>query len=384
MFLTSAVAVACSSDSPTNPVQIPSAGTGGTAPSAGAGTGGQTAGSAGTGGSDTLGGTGGTPATGGSAGATTGGGGGSPVAGGGASGLPVIKCDTIAFKDPGLEAAVRAALMVVSGTIPPTDAQKLAALDATDRNIADLSGIECLIAVQSLKLGGKATPNKVADLTPVRYLTRLKTLDVSNNPVADLTPVASLRQLSDLSLNGNMVPDLAPLADLGFDLLHIENATLKVPASLAMLTNLRGLDAVGTIDDAMAVSTLHLSHLELGQVTLKNVDSLTMIGNLNYLDVIKTGLTSADTFATLTELTHLSLQDNAVTDVHPLQNLTGLSELSLSGTAVTSVAPLVLNQGLSNGDKVDLTKAPLDCPTEAANVKALSDRGVMIIGNPCP
>ena len=107
------------------------------------------------------------------------------------------------------------------------------------------------------------------------------------------------------------------------------------------------------------------------------------LGNIGYLDIIGAGLTTASPFATLTELSHLSLQDNDIVDVFPLQNLTGFSYLSLSGTKVTSIAPLVDNQGLSSGDTVDLTNAPIACATETANLTALTDRGIKLVGNPC-
>ena len=70
----------------------------------------------------------------------------------------------------------------------------------------------------------------------------------------------------------------------------------------------------------------------------------------------------------MTKLTHLSLRENDIADIGPRQNSTGLSARSLFATLVSSIQPLVDNQGLSNGDSVDLSNTLLACQTEKANV----------------
>jgi internalin A len=387
MLCAGAVAVACGSD-PQHKQARGEAGAGGQAGAGAPAAGGSQA--------TPLGGNGGEPLVqGGNAGQ-----GGEPVSmagagdnAGGAGGmppslpeLPAVDCTTVTFKDANLDGAVRSALDIGSVDITAAVAASLTDLTAQDAGIVDLSGIECLTGLQTLDLSGGEAPNQIAELGPVRYLKNLKSLDLSGNPLTDLSPLIYLTQLQTLTLDGGNVPDLTPIAELPpLDLLSIQNATLTVPASLAALKNLRGLAAIGTIDDAALVSSLtQLGHLELGYLALSNADALQSLGNLSYLDVLDMGLTSAAPFATLTELSHLDLRENAIADVHPLQNLTGLSYLSLFATLVTDIKPLVDNQGLSNGDTVDLSNTPLACQTEKANVTSLSDRGVTVVGSPCP
>jgi internalin A len=387
MVLASAVAVACGSDAQHKQArgEAGAGGQGGAgAPAAGGtqpvplgGAGGEPLVQGGNAGQGTE------PVSMGGAGESAGGAGGTPPS---LPELPAVDCTTVTFKDANLDSAVRAALDIGDVDITAAVAAGLTDLNAQDAGIADLSGIECLVGLESAELGGGEAPNQITNLGPLRYLSQLKSLDLSGNPLTDLAPLIYLTELQTLALDNVDLPDLGPLAELPpLDLLSIQNATLNVPASLAALKNIRGLAAIGTIDDATLVSSLtQLSHLELGYLALANADALATLGNLGYLDVLDMGLTSAAPFATLTELRHLSLRENDIADVGPLQNLTGLSDLSLFATQVTSIQPLVDNQGLSNGDTVDLSNTPLACQTEAANIQALTDRGVTVVGSPCP
>lgn len=353
----------------------PLAGSGGEAPSSGGVP------------NEAAGGAGGTPSE------TNGGGGG--FGDGGAGGephtlppLPVVNCDTITFKDPNLENVVRTAIDKV-GPITPADVATLTNLDAVAANIVDLSGIECLTNLQSADFGASEGSNPIVSVAPLAYLSKLKTLDLSVTEVADLSPLAYLSELTDLSLDDlNLLPDVTALGQLpSLQTLSITGcAAIDKPESLAALRNISTLLATSTIDDASFIGGLiQLHHLELGYRALSNAEALGNLGNLNYLDAFDMGITSAAPFATLTELSHLNLYENPITSLLPLQNLTGLKELGLFAVTATSIKPLVDNQGLSNGDTVDLSNMPLVCATEKTNVDALVARGVTIAGtNPCP
>ena len=96
-----------------------------------------------------------------------------------------------------------------------------------------------------------------------------------NNPVSDLSPLVYLTKLQALDLTHDDVPDLtlvAALADLRS--LRIEQATLKLPASLAAFKNVNHY-ARSTTDDGELIARLtQLTHLELGYVAFINPDAL--------------------------------------------------------------------------------------------------------------
>lgn len=338
-----------------------------------------------------AGGNGGTPSEGGVGGAgappteMTGGAGGAEP-GNSLPPLPAVNCDPITFQDANLESAVRYLVGKATGDVTAADVAELTSLDASDANITTLGGIECLVNLESARFNGGEIQNHIADVGPLRYLSQLTSLDLSNNPVTDLSPLVYLTNLSDLWLDDMApIPELTPLRDLpSLRALSITYGTLSKPESLNTLTNIRELIGTATIDDASLVGSLtQLQHLELGYLALTNPNELSKLANLTYLDVLDMGLTSAAPFAALTELVHLDLRESPILDLGPLQNLTGLHELGLFACSATDIKPLVDNQGLSSGDVIDISNMPLDCVGQETNTSALVDRGVTLTGNPC-
>jgi len=53
-----------------------------------------------------------------------------------------------------------------------------------------------------------------ADIEPLRYMTNLEYLDLTNNWISDISPLAGLMNLTGLALGGNEISDISPLAGL--------------------------------------------------------------------------------------------------------------------------------------------------------------------------
>jgi len=119
----------------------------------------------------------------------------------------------IDFADANLEAAV-----VATGH---TYADEVTRVDGREQGIADLSGIEFLVNLDTLRILG----NSVVDLTPLAGLTEVLELDLYRNLIVDLTPLAGLTALQTLRINENPVTDLSPLAGLT-TLIHLETSYL--------------------------------------------------------------------------------------------------------------------------------------------------------------
>src|SRR5690606_6770432 len=110
------------------------------------------------------------------------------------------------FDDPGVEAQVRAALEYPEGPLGP-EVERLMILELT--NVASLGGMECLVALEGLKVEG----GTVNDLAPLRELP-LHSLRVFDLPVTDIEPLVSLADLWMLDLYDVPVADLLPLSPL--------------------------------------------------------------------------------------------------------------------------------------------------------------------------
>ncbi|MEW6752676.1 MAG: leucine-rich repeat domain-containing protein [Candidatus Latescibacterota bacterium] len=152
--------------------------------------------------------------------------GGSPAAppdagdpGGHADTLAVAPADTVAFADPGLEAAVRAAVGQAEGPLVRAAVDTLTALDASSRGIWDLTGIACLRSLTTLLLAG----NQITDVAPLAGLAGLRLLDLDGNQVVDVSPLTALAELRRLVLENNRVTDPSPLLRLE----HLEAVELR-------------------------------------------------------------------------------------------------------------------------------------------------------------
>ena len=95
----------------------------------------------------------------------------------------------VEIPDPGLAAALRDALELdPEAGIPSTELLALTTLDASDRQISNLSGLEIAAALTELDL----RDNAITDVAPLATLVNLKTLRLTGNPFTDASPLADL------------------------------------------------------------------------------------------------------------------------------------------------------------------------------------------------
>ena len=139
----------------------------------------------------------------------------------------------VKFADPNLEAVVRKHIRKSEGTINRGDCRKmLPILDAGDKHIRDLGGIENCVGLFFLNLSGNEVEdvsplssfvrvndmvlmgNRIADLRPLSGLNSLTGLGLDENRIVDVKPLSNLTNLTDLSLSGNQIVDIEPLSNL--------------------------------------------------------------------------------------------------------------------------------------------------------------------------
>ncbi len=254
----------------------------------------------------------------------------------------------VAFADSNLKAAVGEALMaalnIPSVPIPITVAQmdSLTTLNARDRGIQSLTGLDYATNLDTLDLGG----NQITDVSLLGYLTKLEWLSLSGNSITDLSPLTSLTKLEVLNLNFNTISDLSPLTSLTkLESLHLYANSISDVSPLANLTNLKRLTVTG-------------NPLE-GKVTpLASLTKLTWL-KLNDTGIRDSGLSTLA--ASLTKLTFLDLSSNTISDLSPLTCLPNLERLGMRK----------VNDGSGPGNKYVAT-------TSNIHIRYLIDRGVTI------
>ena len=114
--------------------------------------------------------------------------------------------------DPALRVAVREKLGIPADTPLTRDYIQLhlTGLQASNKGIVDLTGLEHATDLQFLVLGH----NEIQDIFPLSGLTGLFFLDLGGNQISDISPLAGLVNLEVLRLGGNQIRDVSPLAEL--------------------------------------------------------------------------------------------------------------------------------------------------------------------------
>ena len=161
--------------------------------------------------------------------------------------------------DRALREAVRETLGIPADS-PLTRAyvqEHLTGLNAIDKGIVDLTGLEHATDLQVLILIG----NKIRDLSPLSDLTGLYFLDLASNQISDLRPLAGLTRLEVLKLQNNHIVDVSPLAGLvNLKELLLSGNRISDLSPLVALENLEDLRIRHTNTKGV-LSTLPLSKL---------------------------------------------------------------------------------------------------------------------------
>jgi murein DD-endopeptidase MepM/ murein hydrolase activator NlpD len=268
--------------------------------------------------------------------------------------------DVVTFADHNLEQAVRDALGIPAGQpITKADMARLTDLDASNRGIQNLSGLEYAINLQNLSLGY----NQISDISLLTNLTKLQWLYLMYNQISDISPLANLTNLQYLDLMYNRISNIRPLGSLTNLLwLGLERNQISDISPLASLTNLQGLNLSGNqISNISALANLtKLQSLGLIGNQISDISLLANLTNLQGLGLSGNQISNISALANLTKLQSLALSANQIRDISPLSNLTNLQVLDINDNQISDISPLVSNTGLGQGDVVYLKNNLLD------------------------
>ena len=184
--------------------------------------------------------------------------------------LPV-NAQEVRIPDANLAAVIREALGLGAGArITAAAMRELTELDADERGVADLTGLEHATQLRALDLD----ENDVRDISALANLTNLRELDLDENDVRDISALANLTNLRELDLSGTAVSDISALANLtSLWLLVLSNTAVSDISALANLTNLEILDLSDTdVSDISALANLtsHGPHRQRRALVFEN------------------------------------------------------------------------------------------------------------------
>ncbi|MCD6331667.1 MAG: leucine-rich repeat domain-containing protein, partial [Bacteroidales bacterium] len=172
--------------------------------------------------------------------------------------------EPVAFENPQLESSIRDLLKKPDGKIFQHQLLTIVKLDASNRGITRLDGID--------------------------RLSNLVQLDLHNNQIVDVSPLSDLKKLTELNLRNNSISDVAALADLtDLEYLNIHsNSNIDSILPLESLSNLETL-IMGNVpirDEIYVFESLnHLRYLNVRNCGIKDLKPFTQMTNLRYLNL---------------------------------------------------------------------------------------------------
>lgn len=120
------------------------------------------------------------------------------------------KGELVYLADERLKEAIREAVDKKEGEFYSRELQNIHELDARNRKVEDLEGIQHLVNLKVLNLNW----NRIRDITPLKGLTSLKTLKLWGNQIEDISPLRHLSRLEVLTLEDNRIRNIEPLKEL--------------------------------------------------------------------------------------------------------------------------------------------------------------------------
>ena len=302
--------------------------------------------------------------------------------GGGSTGI-------VDIPDANLRAAIETTLGKASGaSITRADMLTLTQLDAPNKGIRNLTGLEHAINLQWLGLGRVrvndelVNSNAISNLSPLSNLTNLTYLNLTSNSISDISALSNLTNLTGLVLGDNSISDISTLSNLtNLTWLDLWDNSISDISTLSNLTNLTGLGlGDNSISDISTLSNLtNLTWLDLWDNSISDISALSNLTNLTELYLYNNSISDISALSNLTNLTWLHLASNSISDISALSNLTNLERLYLASNSISDISPLVANTGLGSGDTVDLRSNPLSSTSIYTHIPALQRRGVTVV-----
>ncbi|MDE0685388.1 MAG: leucine-rich repeat domain-containing protein, partial [Candidatus Poribacteria bacterium] len=252
----------------------------------------------------------------------------------------LIPGDSVDIPNLNLRDAVVEALGKAPGDpIVAEEMETLERLDANNKNISDLTGLEFAKNLIELSL----QDNPLSDLSPLASLTKLRLLTVRDTEVTDLSPLSGLHELEVIDATSIRISSLAPLAGLKnlkkLDTAHTDITDLSPLAGLTNLTRLRLYDMKAT-DLSPLKGLTKLRWLGFPQTNITDVSPLSGLTELRHLDLFHTGISDLSQLSGLVNLETLLLNGNNIVDVSPLASLRNLKRLELHENNISDFSPL--------------------------------------------
>ncbi len=247
----------------------------------------------------------------------------------------------------------------------------LRTLNLNSCGVTDVTNLKSLSGLQSLDLGS----NTVSDIKPLARCTSLQTLNLSGNGISDISPLTALKNLQSLDLSYNAPTTLAPLAQCAeLRRLDLSNCALIDISALKLCTKLTHLAAahndltgIAGLEACVNLEEVDLSYNKLASINeLGGIDSLLLV-NINENDV-----KNVPAFSSECRLQKFYADHNFLEDLTGLTALPYLNYVTLDYNNIDNIDALADCENLV---QVNVFHTNI---TSADAVSALTDRDIIV------
>lgn len=266
-----------------------------------------------------------------------------------ASFIPVAAAfEPVEIPDPQLASVLRDVLDRKGIEAPVFDSDNLSRiyfLDATNRGIKDLTGLEFCDSLRELHLAD----NAIVSCQSLAGCTELRVLNVSGNGLVDIGPLKTLTELRWLNIAGNKIASLTGLSDL------------KLLATLLADDN-----KIDSIDPLKGLQ--HLHSLQLGRNEIVDISVLSSLPAIDTVNLSGNCISDITSLLSVTELKWAFLSNNRIEDLTPLSEMLDteavktslpLWRLHIDGNSLNEAASQVVNRLKTAGATV-CTRTPFE------------------------
>ena len=232
----------------------------------------------------------------------------------------------------------------LSDLTPLKDLRQLHTINCFGTQVSDLAPLKNLEQLQTIHCSG----TQVSDLTPLKDLQQLQTIHFFGTQVSDLTPLKDLRQLRTIHCFSTQVSDLTPLKDLR-QLLIIDCSATQI-SDLEPLKDLKKLQAIDCsstqVNDLEPLKNLiQLQTIDCSYTQISDLDPLKNLIQLQVFYCFDTQVRDLAPLKNLIQLQRINFSSTQVSDLEPLKDLKQLERIYISSTQVSDLTPIKdLNQ----------------------------------------
>jgi len=200
--------------------------------------------------------------------------------------------------------------------------------------------LQKIVDTRSLDLSGNLNINS---LKPLRKLTSLESLDISNTLVDNLFPIRNLIRLELLAASGTAITDIEPLVySTRLRNLDISHTRVRSVSAVSNMRDLESLDISNTpVDSLYPVSSLSkMRDLRFENSEIRDLTALSGLSELELLNCSGTMVTSLRPVEFLVRIERLYIERTGIKDLSPLENIDNLRILYADGSEINSLKGL--------------------------------------------